>query len=746
MQTFGPPRQLTHGALLPPLTASSISADDRLILGFVLEYLAESEAAGILGNVSMHISGGYVRDLLLGCASQDLDLTLCLRSCEAQVTINTVVARMPDFAFRRPELGVEKVEIVTAMSDAARSKTVDAAAVRMLIRGDWILVDVMPTIGHETYDETDRIPQRDGRGTVEQDTLRRDLTIGSMLLEVTRPTTPRAQLLAEMAAARLAVGDGTAFSEQSLEQCVRAAAAATSLQFRLLDFHGGLADLEARLLRAPVPSDQTLAEVREQALRTELDHELATKLGVTGIAETGAAATVDELQTLWWIKTLRDDPLRLVRALRFSASLSFRVHPSFWSAVPFAVDALRSKVSGARKMTELRKLAAAGRPALLDFFDMAFAPLANFGEDVAFGDALFGGPDDDPDERLSIVDGFDPSRMRRAAAALPPEVRDDASIGALLGASLFSCELRPCDEGSNFVVCMPELSPLEADARSAAAADGAGWDGSEKNLGPSHWGLARSVSAIGLDNEAAAAALISSAESVRVCDGLCASTSMRQASTEPLQLIAALLTRRLYPPPPLGLHGLVAAAANLQAHLSEDTPGAAPASYAAVDFADAADANNVASLVHTWELLKLDPSMAQRKLEAGPDFVLAMMRTRCAGDTAAYFEAQVRLLRRAGPTVAGRAVAGLDGVPPHLRGHLISTIQVLCRLRGEAPLLETTEALIDYLEGTCGGLLSKLRKEWWEADGDEDASGQRKATLRALYTKKRFQEWAKFRS
>ena len=52
----------------------------------------------------------------------------------------------------------------------------------------------------------------------------------------------------------------------------------------------------------------------------------------------------------------------------------------------------------------------------------------------------------------------------------------------------------------------------------------------------------------------------------------------------------------------------------------------------------------------------------------------------------------------------------------------------------------------DRVEGTCGGLLSKLRKEWWEADGDEDASGQRKATLRALYTKKRFQEWAKFRS
>ena len=55
------------------------------------------------------------------------------------------------------------------------------------------------------------------------------------------------------------------------------------------------------------------------------------------------------------MQVLRDDPLRLVRALRFSASLGFRVHPSFWRAVPFAVEALRAKVSGPRKVTELRK-------------------------------------------------------------------------------------------------------------------------------------------------------------------------------------------------------------------------------------------------------------------------------------------------------------------------------------------------------------------------------------------------------
>ena len=56
----------------------------------------------------------------------------------------------------------------------------------MLIDDEWRVVDLMPTIGEERYDEDDRVPYRDGRGSVEEDALRRDLTIGSMLLHVTR--------------------------------------------------------------------------------------------------------------------------------------------------------------------------------------------------------------------------------------------------------------------------------------------------------------------------------------------------------------------------------------------------------------------------------------------------------------------------------------------------------------------------------------------------------------------------------
>jgi hypothetical protein len=167
-------------------------------------------------------------------------------------------------------------------------------------------------------------------------------------------------------------------------------------RFTLLDYHGGLRDLRSGVLRAPYPTGRSLAsmwsevfdapDVRAERMRDEASDEASL------------------LQTVWWIKSLRDDPLRLVRALRFSATLPLTVHPSFWRAVPFAVDALRTKVSGARKLGELRKIARAGATALLDFFELAFSPLAAYGDEgVAFGDALFGGPADSFSQRISVT-------------------------------------------------------------------------------------------------------------------------------------------------------------------------------------------------------------------------------------------------------------------------------------------------------------------------------------------------------
>ena len=80
---------------------------------------------------------------------------------------------------------VHHVQIATILSDTSKDKNVDTAKAMMRVGGgggtaEKIEVDVMPTIGEEVYDETDRVPTRDVRGTPEQDALRRDLTIGML--------------------------------------------------------------------------------------------------------------------------------------------------------------------------------------------------------------------------------------------------------------------------------------------------------------------------------------------------------------------------------------------------------------------------------------------------------------------------------------------------------------------------------------------------------------------------------------
>ena len=97
---------------------------------------------------------------------------------------------------------------------------------------------------------------------------------------------------------------------------------------------------------------------------------MSRALGLSDAPTEGDAANT--LQIIWWIKVLRDDPLRLLRALRFAAKLRFTLHPTFWDAVPFAIPSLQSKVAGSRKVTELVKIAKAGRTPLIDFLDLSF--------------------------------------------------------------------------------------------------------------------------------------------------------------------------------------------------------------------------------------------------------------------------------------------------------------------------------------------------------------------------------------
>jgi hypothetical protein len=148
---------VAHEAPLPFLTQRLISDRARLILAFVLEYL---EDAGL--DVQVYASGGYVRDLLLGSTSEDLDLSLCLARAPTALTVAELAKGLPAFALRRRDLAIEAVEVVSSLSATAVSKEIDAAQVRLTIcgEGEPLFVDLLPTIGSEEYDAADRIPRR----------------------------------------------------------------------------------------------------------------------------------------------------------------------------------------------------------------------------------------------------------------------------------------------------------------------------------------------------------------------------------------------------------------------------------------------------------------------------------------------------------------------------------------------------------------------------------------------------------
>ena len=145
-------------------------------------------------------------------------------------------------------------------------------------------------------------------------------------------------------------------------------------------------------------------------------------------------------------------------------------------------------------------------------------------------------------------------------------------------------------------------------------------------------------------------------------------------------------------------------------------------------------------MVRLWDVLKLDPTLSQRQLQVGADFVLALVQTRCTQRTADRLRAQLHILRSPGPTISGAAVAGVPGVPPHLRGLLIAQLHVLCRLRGEAVDFDTPEALVKYLYDGCDGLLGRLQDEWWESGWTDDSESS-KPVLRDVYSKSMQNAW-----
>lgn len=760
---------IEHGSPLPADIVSRVPPTEKLVLNFVLSFLeAERLPAQLL------VNGGYVRDLLLGKHPDDLDLSLCLRDCDTAVTIDSVMAGLATFASARPDLNVSSVNVTTILSDTSKDKNVDTAKAYLLVGTppDKIEVDFMPTIGEEQYDEHDRVPLRDVRGTAEQDALRRDLTIGAMMLQISRaePVSPPAA--------------PAGLPPAPADTSTAALAQADLLQWTLLDFYGGLADLRTRTLRSPYPAGRQLAEVWDEVLRTPEDKRIADRLGLRSTpattfagpvlengerpspapplpvvppsdggtapslppspgasalerADVAAAAAHNELtlQVVWWVKVLRDDPLRVLRALRFAAKLGFRLHDTFWLAVPFSLLSLQTKVAGSRKGTELLKIAKAGRQPLVAFMELSFgrqiADASEMGAEdggttslsslplATLAPALFGGADHKGEASfLGTPHGFDPALLRRAVEALPEDISEEEGLGSGLAAAMLACRL---PWGGERAVAAATAAAFEASSEAAdeAADESAG----EVEVPPATPISEVTVDAASAATDAAAAAAAEAAtvEATVACDGLCASNDFRAAAVTPLACVGTLLQ----PKRPLGMHALFAEAAALDAVGTAEAaaPAAGPALQAAVA---APSATEFAALVSMWDTLKLE-KVLQGRAPAGylPSFVVQLASTRCSATTAVALEARLARLATDGVSINGKALVGVSRLPNHLRGVLISHLHVLARLRGEQLELHEPAQLVAYLESGCGGLLAKLHDEWYEEGGGD--------TLRAAY-------------
>ena len=138
---------------------------------------------------------------------------------------------------------------------------------------------------------------------------------------------------------------------------------------------------------------------------------------------------------------------------------------------------------------------------------------------------------------------------------------------------------------------------------------------------------------------------------------------------------------------------------------------------------DALSGREFGALCHVWEVLRLDATKAtQHKRGAGPEytpFALALARVRCGDAFAGRLQRRLSALQAVetaaggGPPLSGRSLETLEWVAPRQRSSLLTQLNVLCRLRGDADeAVAQPQQLVRYLHEQCPGLLEQLRAGW----------------------------------
>ena len=278
--------------------------------------------------------------------------------------------------------------------------------------------------------------------------------------------------------------------------------------------------------------------------------------------------------------------------------------------------------------------------------------------------------------------------MLGAAAALPATLAPDERLGAALAAAICSCRF---ERGR---------AAAAAAAVAAAANDAASAHDAEAYT---HVRAAVELAA------AAAAAEHALEEATVACDGLCAPAAVRSAALSSLGRVVQLAA----PLEASHEHALFAS------YASYEWDAAAPRAGG-----EALSGREFAALCHVWEVLRLDASKAaQHKRGAGPEytpFALALARVRCGDAFAGRLRRRLSALQPAeaapggGPLLSGRSLEVLEWVAPRQRASLLTQLNVLCRLRGDADeaAVAQPQQLVRYLHARCPGLLEQLRAGW----------------------------------
>ncbi|KAF5102657.1 hypothetical protein DV451_001756 [Geotrichum candidum] len=244
------------------------SEDEQKVKDLIIKYCAyyNAEHADLQEPLVARITGGWVRDKLLGRESHDLDIAINLTSgLEFAEGLNKFIAS------HASELGIEPKNIHKIEKNPEKSKHLETATTRLY----GLDIDFV-NLRSEVYAENSRIPIA-AFGTPEEDAFRRDATLNALFYNL---------------------------QAEEVEDLT----------------HQGLTDLEAGILRTP----------------------------------------------LLPFETFNEDPLRVLRLIRFSSTFGFTIAPECLQAMrdPRIESAFMIKISRERVGVEIFKALSSDRPQL----------------------------------------------------------------------------------------------------------------------------------------------------------------------------------------------------------------------------------------------------------------------------------------------------------------------------------------------------------------------------------------------